>query len=111
MQTTKTKSEIAADDIQALLRARNCFLWVVTQEEQRVEPYLFEAAASLEYVTRTWDVAQGVAEMDGKLTNIGSPDPAATLDAIRDRAKTSNERAVWIMRDLPPWLAGPAGAT
>src|SRR5215510_13661138 len=108
----KTKSEIEAANIAASLRARRCLLWIVTSEEDRVEPYLFEAAASMKYLARTWDVAQGVCEIDGKLTNIGSPDPAATLDAIRDRAKNgSADRGVWIMRDLHSWISGPAGAT
>ena len=107
----KTKSEIEAANIAASLRARRCLLWIVTSEEDRVEPYLFEAAASMKYLARTWDVAQGVCEIDGKLTSIGSPDPAATLDAIRDRAKGGADRGVWIMRDLHPWLSGPAGAT
>jgi ATP-dependent 26S proteasome regulatory subunit len=107
----KSKSELAAADIAGCLRARQCNLWVVTQEEARVEPYLFEAAASVQYLARTWDVAQGVCEIDGKLTNIGSPDPAATLDTIRDRAKSGGDRGVWILRDMPAWLNGPAGAT
>src|SRR5215475_12039611 len=114
MNTTekRTKSEIEAAKIAASLRARNCVLWVQTQEEARVEPYLFEAAGSVNLLARTWDVAQGVAEIDGKLLrDIGSPDPAATLDAIRDRAKSSGDRGVWIMRDLPAWLKGPPGAT
>jgi ATP-dependent 26S proteasome regulatory subunit len=108
---TKSKSELAAADIAALLRARNCCLWVVTPEEARVEPYLFEAAAANKYLARFWDVAQGVTNIDGTAQPIGSPDPALTLDAIRDRAKGSGERGVWVMRDLPAWLSGPAGAT
>jgi len=106
---TKTRSEQVAADIAALLRARNPLLWIVTREEARVEGYLFEAAAAAGYLARTWDVAQGVAEIGGSVRrDIGSPDPAQTLDAIRER---SGERGVWIMRDLPAWLTGPAGAT
>lgn len=111
----KTKSEEIAADVAALLRARNPLLWIVTREEARVERYLFEAAAASGYVTRTWDVAQGVTEIGGQAVSIGSPDPAATLDAIRDRAReeltAKPERGVWIMRDLPTWLMGPPGAT
>lgn len=110
--TTITRSQAIAADIDALLRARNPLLWIVTREEARVERYLIEAAAAAGYMPRTWDVAQGVASLDGTLQSIGSPDPSATLDAIRDRAKsTTAERGVWIMRDLPAWLAGPAGVT
>ena len=115
MSNLKTRSEQVAADVAALLRARNPLLWVVTREEARAERYLFEAAAAAAYVPRTWDVGQGVADMGGKpQPNIGSPEPADTLEAIRERATKSGERGVWIMRDLPAWIspqAGPPGAS
>jgi len=111
----KTTSETQAADIAALLRARNSLLWIVTKEEARVERYLFEAAGSASYLPRTWDAAQGVAEMDGRInqtiTPDGTTDIAATLTAIRERAERVSERGVWIMRDLPVWLNGPIGMT
>jgi ATPase family associated with various cellular activities (AAA) len=113
----KTRSEEMAADVGALLRARNPLLWVVTREEARVEGYLMEAAASAGYVPRTWDVAQGFAELDGKPMGggaAGAQDPGDALRVIGERAgsgRSTNERGVWIMRDLPAWLAGPAGAT
>lgn len=111
MTNALTKSQVTAADVSALLRARNPLLWVVTREEARVERYLFEAAAAASYATRTWDVAQGVANLGGNLESIGSPDPAVMLDTIRDRASNSGERCVWIMRDLDAWLSGPSGAS
>jgi len=110
--TVKTKSEVAAADVAAQLRARNGVLWIVTREEARAERYIFEAAAAANYVPRTWDVGQGVANMAGRVeSNIGSPDPAATLQTISERAQNGRERGVWILRDLPIWLAGSGGAT
>lgn len=109
--TAKTKSQDIAADVAALLRARNPLLWVVTREEARVERYLIEAAAAAGYVARTWDVGQGVANISGRVEQIGGQDPGETLAAIRDRAERATERGVWIMRDLPAWLSGPAGAT
>jgi hypothetical protein len=105
-----TKSQAVAADIAALLRARNPLLWVVTREEQRVEKYVFEAAASAGYLSRTWDVAAGVCGMDGRPERgmegtIG--DPEQVLTTIGER---SGERGVWILRDLPVWLAPPIGA-
>lgn len=110
---TTTKSQEIASDVDALLRARNPLLWVVTREEARVEKYLIEAAAAAGYVARTWDVGQGVANIGGQIENIGSPDPGETLVAIRDRSVRigNGERGVWIMRDLPAWLTGPTGIT
>lgn len=112
MKTEKTKSQEIAGDVDALLRARNPLLWVVTREEARVERHLIEAAAAAGYKARTWDVAQGVADISGKPeAQIGSQDPGVTLEAIRERASRAVDRGVWIMRDLPAWLTGPAGAT
>lgn len=113
---TKTKSERMAADVAALLRARNPLLWIITREEARVEGYLIEAAAAAGYVPRTWDVAQGMASLDGKPEQfVGSyaNDPGEALTIISNNAKatTGKERGAWIMRDLPAWLTGPAGAT
>jgi hypothetical protein len=106
-----TKSQEIAADVAAQLRARNPLLWVITREEARVERYLIEAASAAGYLSRTWDVAQGVADIAGKPQRIGSNDPGETLDAIRESATRANERGLWIMRDLPIWLGGPPGAS
>lgn len=106
-----TKSQEIAADIAALLRARNPLIWIVTREESRVERYIFEAAASAGYLSLTWDVAAGVADMKGSPDKDGS-DIGQTLELIRYQSTqkgVSDNRHVWIMRDLPPWLAGPIG--
>lgn len=107
--TTLTKSQQVAADIIALLRARNPLLWIVTREEKRVERYIIEAAILAKYVPRTWDIAQGVTDMNGAVVPLGGNDPAATMSAIAAKAK-QGERGVWIMRDLPVWLQGQIGA-
>src|SRR5882672_2814791 len=110
-----TKSKAVMADICALLRARNPLLWIVTREEARVERCLVEAAASAGYMTRTWDVAQGAMNIDGTaVADIGNTeDPSAMLGQIRkfSERETKPERCVWIMRDLPAWLAPPIGIT
>jgi AAA+ superfamily predicted ATPase len=85
---------------------------VITREEGRVEPYLFEAAAAANYTTTTWDVAQGLADISGKITGPDQQDPGTALNTIRARAtgEQRGERTMWIMRDLLPWLSGPGGA-
>lgn len=106
-----TKSQEAAKDVSALLRARNPLLWIVTREEARVEASLFEAAANAGYLARTWDVAQGVASISGVPDpGIGGADPGDMFRAIQQRATNGNERAVWLMRDLGPWLRDLTGA-
>jgi hypothetical protein len=107
----QTKSQIVAADISALLRARNCLLWIVTREEGPAERHIIEAARAAGYQTHIWDVAQGVTDIAGKPEKFGSKEPGETLDVIAERATQGSGRSVWIMRDLPIWLAGPLGAT
>lgn len=114
MTETRTRSQLAAADVAALLRARNPLLWVVTREEARVERYLIEAAGKAGYIARTWDVAQGIAEIGDKpsVAFRDTQDAAAALSAIKDRATASDktQRGAFIMRDLPVWLGGMPGA-
>lgn len=107
-----TRSQDIANDVAALLRARNPVLWVVTREEARAEQYLAEAALVAKYIPHTWDCGQGAAYMDGTLDgNIeGSTDIGETLKAIASRAASGDEKGLWILRDLPAWIVGPAGA-
>lgn len=108
----KLTAKEQAADIAALLRARNPLIWIISREEARVESYVMEAAASAGYIPHTWDVAAGVGDAAGRPEpNRGSKDPGDTLAYIEGRARAGNERGVWIMRDLPPWLVGPIGLT
>jgi hypothetical protein len=107
-----SKSLKAAADLQALCRARNPLIWIVTREEFRVEPYIFEAANSSKFAIRCWDCAQGVTDVNGTpLSNIvSSPDVGEALAAISDRARSGVDgRCLWVFRDLPGWLQGPGG--
>jgi hypothetical protein len=109
---TKTRGQMVAADVSALLRARNSLIWIVTREEARVERLLIEAAASAGYVPRMWDVAQGVTDLSGNRVDDmrDAQDPGAMLTLIDNFAK-ARQRGVWIMRDLPPWLEGTIGIT
>jgi SpoVK/Ycf46/Vps4 family AAA+-type ATPase len=107
-----TRSQTIAADIAALLRARNPLLWIVTREEARAEAAIFEAAASVRYMCRTWDCAQGFTNLDGsRYGRDEDNDPAAALETIRRRtlATSTDERGVFVMRDLDQWLTGPIG--
>lgn len=113
---TKNKGQEAADDVSALLRARNPLLWVVTREEARVERYLAEAAFAAKYIPRIWDVAQGVTNLEGKLPDKmkdACQDPGELLALIKTRATADvgADRGVWILRDMPVWFEGQAMAS
>jgi hypothetical protein len=113
----KTKSELEADNVTAQLKARTPLLWVVTREEGRVERHLFQASINAKCIPMTWDIGEGVCDMAGKPdmsirgADDGPADADVTLAAIRKRAdnEEKSERNVWILRDLPGWLAGPIG--
>ena len=117
-----TKSQTTANDISALLRARNALIWITTTEEERVEGYLAEAAAAAGYVCRFWDSGQGVTDLSGLPQDgidgrpeIGGPSVDVTFAEIAKRSRNSDgfsqpERGVWIMRDLPAWISGPGAA-
>jgi hypothetical protein len=108
---TKTRGQIVAADVSALLRARNPLLWIVTREEARVESLLIEASAAAGYVPRMWDTVQGFTDLGGKQVNElrGSEDIGAALTMIGGRSQNTKERGVWIMRDMHVWLEGAIG--
>jgi hypothetical protein len=110
MSEIKTKGQEMTADVCALLRARNPLLWIVTREEARVERHLAEAAQAAKFVLRTWDVAQGICNADGTVEVQDSADPGVALATIRTRALAGTDRGLWVMRDLPVWLAGTPGA-
>ena len=99
-----------ATEVAALLRARNPLIWIVTSEEARVERLLAQAAKAAKYYPRTWDCAQGPAEMSGEKVQFGSPDLDEMMTTIGERARKGNARDVWIMRDPKPWVEGLGGA-
>src|SRR4051794_29197133 len=107
--TIQTAQDVA-NDIVALVCARNPLLWIVTREEARAENFIGQAASTAGSLCRTWDVAQGVCDLSGKASRIGGQDPGETLTAILAQSKLPSTRSVWIMRDLPSWLVGPGGA-
>lgn len=105
-QATKSRGQMVAADVAALLRARNPLIWVTTREESRVESLLYEAAASAGYEVVYWDVAQGVTTPSGVAAGVGGPDPMETLNALRGAATDGTTRRVWVFRDLPVWIGG-----
>jgi MoxR-like ATPase len=113
IKTEMTRGMKSAADIAALVRARNPLIWIVSREEARVEQALVEAAASANYVPRTWDVADGVRDMsgEGERRTGTANDPGDAMAMIRSAATNSGSRGIWIMRDLHRWLSGPGDAT
>jgi hypothetical protein len=98
-----TKSQQTNADITALLRARNTLLWVVSSEEMRVERAIIEAAGAAGYETVLWDCDTGFSGASGAAID-QIQDPSAALQFVRNQ---KGRRCVFVMRDLPRWLADP----
>jgi ATPase family associated with various cellular activities (AAA) len=137
----RSRGQVAADDLSALLRARNPAIWIATREEARVEVSIVEAAGSAGYRVLFWDCASGIADITGRepviekdgrpqmINNSTRPleingktgknitDPGEAFAAVRWFAEREYEprekplRIVWVFRDLPAWLEGQIGIT
>lgn len=117
--TKLTRGKAEAERLKMGLKARSHF-WIMTRDESRTESDILPAIGRAGYRPLIWDLAAGVALLDGSLLR-GNPDynsaedPDSVLDAI-DRASrqklpvTESDRNVWILRDFAPWLEGAAGA-
>jgi hypothetical protein len=102
----RTIGQRTADDVEALLRARNPLLWIITREELRVERSIAEAAAAASYHVRLWDCATGVTDAAGKEVPPGAQakSPMQALKAIQD----ARQREVWLLRDMHHFLRDPS---
>lgn len=87
-------------DLNALIRARNTLLWVVTREEARVEACIKEAAMAAKYRTLFWDVATGVTDEQGAKIDGSQTAPLQALGRVRD----AQEQTVFVLRDLHKWM-------
>jgi hypothetical protein len=112
-----TKSKTTANEFRMLLKARNSLIWIVSNEEARVEDYLMNAAATRGYNTRTWDVGQGIVMSLNAKPEAQTNDPIDAFNLIKAWAERPpnnptlpRERAIWIMRDLPAWIDPERGA-
>jgi hypothetical protein len=100
-------SQIKAGEVAAKLRSRAPLIVVVTAEEARVEPHLYEACKAAGYDdVRFYDIAQGFTDINKKvLTDRGQGDVDDALAAIKE----NKTRVAWVMRDLTPWIKEPVG--
>ena len=100
METT-TRSQRMNKDIAALLKARHTLLWVVTQEEVRVERALVDAAGAAGYVTQFWDCVAGLTDATGETLDGQLQDPSAMIRSI---GTTKDKRVIFVLRDLHRWF-------
>jgi hypothetical protein len=113
MTEKQLTSQIKAGEVAAKLRSRAPLIVVVTPEEARVEPYLYEAARAAGMDCEFYDVAQGFTDINKTvLRDRGQGDLDEALATIKERSSSKDEvprRTAWVMRDLTPWIKEPVG--
>lgn len=113
-----TRGEVAGADVTLALRARCSGFWINSQDEARTEQDLIPAIAKAGYTPIIWDIANGAYKINGEALrgdiDYNQPeDPDTLFDTILKKSQqkiTRNDRNVWILRDLSPWLEGAVGA-
>jgi len=88
------------DELASLLKARCTLLWMVTPEEGRAERTLLDAAATARYGLYLWDCAGGLQDAKGSVLDPACANPTAMLRRIGE----TQERAIYVLRDLHRWL-------
>jgi AAA+ superfamily predicted ATPase len=104
-----TMSNRSIDEIEILLRARYPVLYIVTWEESRVEEALAQIARRREKKLYLWSVVRGIQAYNSSpegsaRIDIRTTDPNAALDYVLE----SVENAVYVFRDLHPFLNDPS---
>jgi SpoVK/Ycf46/Vps4 family AAA+-type ATPase len=94
-----------AQEIEILIRARYPVIYVVTWEENRVEEVLAQIAKRREKKLFGWSVARGIQQYGtvNQKPDVKTADPNVALDHVAD----SMENAIYIFRDLHPFLTAP----
>lgn len=115
-----TASQERANDVTALLKARNPLIWIVSNEEERVEGHLFDAMLNAKFAPRVWDIAEGVVKGLGTNRKALGPEtspPGKVLSLIRAASQVrpeappeQKEKGAWVLRGFPTFINGGNGA-
>ncbi|HLH53483.1 MAG TPA: AAA family ATPase [Verrucomicrobiae bacterium] len=94
------------EEIETLIRARYPILYVITNEELRVESLLAEIAAKRQKKMFEWTCSSGLVPAGSSIQsqrarNSSTKDPAAALDLIIDQV----EPAIFVFKDFHPFLS------
>jgi hypothetical protein len=93
------------DEIETMVRARYPILYIITNEEMRVESLLLEIAAKRQKKVFEWTCSSGLVHAGSSIQsqknrNNATKDPAAALDLIIDQV----EPAIFLFKDFHPFL-------
>ncbi len=102
---SQTRLSQQMEEIETLIRARYPILYIVSWEEKKVDRLLSRVASRRGKKVFTWSFTQGIeplgAPLDpSKAKNNATRDPQAALDHVL----ISNESALFLFKDLHPFL-------
>ena len=89
-------------DLEIAMRSKAGLIWVVTNEEMRVERRIAETCLRLKYNVWLWSVTEGITDLDGMPK--GGEEQQDPKEAIKFCLNSSQRTAV-VMRDLGTWLS------
>ena len=102
-------SNRSIEEIEILLRARYPVLYIVTWEEARVEEALAQIARRREKKLYLWSVVRGIQAYNSSPDGSGRIDGRTTdANAALDYVLESVENAVYVFRDLHPFMSDPS---
>lgn len=107
-------NEAVRKDLTALFRARNPLIWITSEEEQRVEAEIVQAAADAKYPVFFWDCFRGLTKeentpLNARMTVLRGAGGAGVLNYIDGSPNLDGDvkRGVIVLRDAHKWLASP----
>ncbi len=94
------------EEIETLIRARYPILYIITNEEMRVQSLLVDIAAKRQKKVFEWTCSSGLVPAGSSIQsqrsrNTSTKDPSAALDLIIDQV----EPAIFLFKDFHPFLA------
>ncbi len=92
-------------ELETLIRARNPILYLISNEEMRVQNLIIELAKKRQKKVFEWSYSTGIVPagtsiQSQKLRNAASKEPLAALDQVIDQV----EPAIFILKDFHPFL-------
>lgn len=90
----------AQEELQTYIRAKYPLIWIISQDERRVESIIGTVANSLGMGVRTWSLTNGFTALDGSAQE-NAPDPQVALNYCTQ----GNSKSVFILKDFHPFFA------
>jgi len=103
---------MALSDVKVAFGAKVGLVWIVSNEELRIERYISQLADQLKYHSvRMWTLTRGIQPVEnpyGLAEDEATKDPLAALKQVYNKDDKKNERVIYIFKGLFPFLDDPS---